>query len=332
MTRDSEKVRISKTIAFLLRHRPDVGGLNPDESGYVEVEELAGAVSRLLRLTVEVSRVETLVQSGSVRRFEIVEGRIRALDRSHGHPSATPPDICYHATTQESVDRYLQQGHVGARRGRSIFLSHDEAQAWRAAHRMGSQPRLLYVDTSRARRHGVRFYRNRRSGLFLADSIPITDVLNLRPKFAEQLSAGGIPLLEGEDGQTRMALIQVTRRSGSTWEVAKGKLEDGETPEATAVREVHEEMGLDAPLEIRERVGTIRYGFMAPGGLPRLKTVHLYLMDVTGPIETEFTPSEREGIGDVRWFTPAEAVRAVRHSSLIPLMKKARKMVERRSG
>lgn len=330
MARETDTVRISKTIAFLLRHRPDVGGLTLDEAGFVEVTELATAVSRLLRFKVEVRKVETLVTDGTVRRFEITEGRIRALDRSHGHPSAHPPDICYHATTQEQIDRYLDQGHVGATRDRSIFLSHDESQAWRAAHRMGSHPRVLYVDTSRARRHGVRFYRNRRSGLYLADSIPVTDVLNLRPNFAEQLSAGGIPLKRDAEGVLRMALIQVTRRSGSTWEVAKGKLEPGETPEGTAIREVKEEMGLDAPLEIGEMVGVIRYGFLAPGGLPRLKTVFLYLMDVTGPIQGDFTPSEREGIGDVRWFTPKEAARAVRHSSLIPLMKKARRMVERR--
>jgi 8-oxo-dGTP pyrophosphatase MutT (NUDIX family) len=129
-----------------------------------------------------------------------------------------------------------------------------------------------------------------------------------------------------------MALIQVTRRSGTTWEVAKGKLEPGETPEAAAVREVGEEMGLDVPMIIDSTVGIIRYGFMAPGGLPRLKTVFLYLLTPVRNIEQAFRPSEREGIGAVRWFTPAEANRAVRHSSLIPLIKRARRMVERRSA
>ncbi len=325
MGRDPHTVRISKTIAFLLRHRPDVGGLTPDASGFVAVEDLAEAVSRLLRTRVEPERVVQLVLDGRARRFEVVDGRIRALDRSRGRPGAHPPDICYHATTQDTVDRYVAQGHLGG--ARPIHLSSDEAQAWRAAHRMGSRPRVLYVDSVRARRHGVRFYRDRRSGLFLADAIPVGDALNLLPNFAEQLSAGGIPVLRGPEGP-KMALIQVTRRSGRTWEVAKGKLEVGETPEATALREVREEMGLDAPLEIGPKVGIIRYGFLAPGGLPRLKTVYLYLMRVAGPITSDFQPSIREGIGQVRWFTPAEAARAVRHSSLIPLMKKARRMVE----
>lgn len=328
MSREPDRIRVTKTIAFLLRHRPDVGGLTLDEAGFVEVTELAGAVSRLLRVEVAVASVRDLVADGSIRRVEVQEDRVRALDRNQGQPTAVPPDICYHATTQDQVDRYVSQGHLGGPNGRPLYLSPDEAQAWRAAHRMGSQPRVLYVDTARCRRHGVRFTRSRRTGLFQTEAVQVIDVLNLRPAFAEQVSAGGIPLLPGPDGRLRMALIQVGRRTGVTWEVAKGKLEPGETPQDAAVREVREEMGLDAPLEVGAEVGTIRYGFVAPGGLPRLKTVFLYLLPVLGNPSIDFSPSAREGIAEVRWFLPDEAVRAVRHSSLIPLMRRARRMVE----
>lgn len=328
MSREPDRIRVTKTIAFLLRHRPDVGGLTLDEAGFVAVTELAGAVSRLLRVEVAVGSVRGLVADGTLRRVEVIDDRVRALDRNAGQPTAVPPDICYHATTREAVDQYVAQGHLGGPNGRPVYLSQDESQAWRAAHRMGSEPRVLYVDTARCRRHGVRFTRNRRTGLFQTDTLPVLDVLNLRPAFAEQVSAGGIPLLEGPDGRQRMALIQVGRRTGVTWEVAKGKLEPGETPQDAAVREVREEMGLEVPLDVGPEVGTIRYGFVAPGGLPRLKTVFLYLLPVRGAPTVDFTPSTREGIAEVRWFTPEEAVRAVRHSSLIPLMRRARRMVE----
>ena len=45
----------------------------------------------------------------------------------------------------------------------------------------------------------------------------------------------------GPDGPELM--IQVRRRSGLTWEVAKGKLEPGESPWQAAIREVQEEIG-----------------------------------------------------------------------------------------
>ena len=58
---------------------------------------------------------------------------------------------------------------------------------------------------------------------------------------------------------------------------------------------------------------------MAPGGLPRLKTVFLYLLAPLGSIAA-FTPAQAEGITSVRWFTIREAVQAVTHSSLQPVM------------
>ena len=327
MAGELDPIRVSKTMAFLLRHRPEVGNLILDEAGWVSIDELAGAVSKLIHQEVAVTRVRAMVVEARIRRFEISEGRIRALDRSGGHPRANPPDIVYHACTDKQEQRYRQQEYVSAGGNRAIYLSGSESQAWRAAHRMGRSPRVLYVDTARGRRHGVRFYRNRRNGLYLANRIGLEDVLNLRPHFAEQISAGGSPVMRGKDGKPLLALIRVTRRSGVTWEVAKGKLEEGETPDSAAVREVKEEMGLNVDLRITQFVDHVRYGFLAPGGLPRLKTVYLYLMEPTVSITDAFQPSTREGINDVRWFSLNDACRAVTHSSLIPAMNRARQLL-----
>lgn len=325
MSDEIDRLRVSKTMAFLLRHRPDVGNLVPDEEGWVSLHELTVAVGRLLRVQIDISGIEALVDSAEIERFEISGTRIRAIQRQRSHRLWTP-DILYHAATAGQVEQYLREGRISAGRKRSVFLSADEVQAWRTAHRLGGSPRVLYVDTSRARRQGVYFTRNRRNGLYMAPELPTSTALNLLPGFAEQLSAGGIPLQRGPDG-VRMALIRVTRRSGRTWEIAKGKLEEGEPPEHAAVREVCEEMGIDVDLRLTALVGLVRYGFLAPGGLPRLKTVYLYLMEPTEPILSDFQPSVREGIGEVKWFTPEQACRAVTHSSLIPAMRQARRMV-----
>jgi hypothetical protein len=79
-------------------------------------------------------------------------------------------------------------------------------------------------------------------------------------------------------------------------------------------------------------VGLIRYGFLAPGGLPRLKTVYLYLLEPKGDMDGRFRPASREGVKDVRWFTPEEACRVVTHTSLRPLMQRAKSLVEGGSG
>lgn len=320
-----DKTRLSKTMAFLLRHRPDVGGLKLDPEGFVAIDELRRALSRLLREEISSERLAEAIADAPVRRFEQVEERIRALKREEerrdeaARRASLPPDILYHATTDDLIEQVRETRQLTAGPERQIFLSTDEAQAWRVAHRLTTgKPRVLYIDAARARRHGVRFWRNKRNGLFATDSVPLQDVLNLQENFAEQISAGGIPMRRDEEG-LKMALIRVTRRSGVTWEVAKGKLEHGEPPEHAAIREVREEMGVSVNLRITHSLGMVRYGFLAPGGLPRLKTVHLFLMEPEGDIES-FTPAEGEGIGAVRWFTPDDAARVVTHSSLVPML------------
>lgn len=330
MTQAIDPVRLSKTMSYLLRHRPDAGGLEPDDDGWVSLEDIVRAAGRLMHRRVGEEDVRAVLDDSKVQRFQIEEDRIRAVREKRKRTRASPPDILYHATNTEMLEKARSNGQQlkGSSR-RPLYLSSQEPSAWRVAHtRYGEDPQVLYVDTTRARRHGVRFFKNRRTGLYTAERLPLSDVLNLQPKFAEQQSAGGIPIMRGDDGAWRMALIKVTRRSGVTWEVAKGKLEPGETPESAGIREVREEMGIDSELVVTGYVGLIRYGFLAPGGLPRLKSVYLYLMQTADGSVPEFTPREAEGIGEVQWFTPDDACKAVTHSSLKPIMKVARDMVE----
>lgn len=333
MSRPPDPVRLSKTMSFLLRHRPDAGGLTLDPEGFADLGLVVEAVGQLMRAPITVAEVEAMLDDAPVMRFEVLGGRIRAVRDRRKRARVTPPDILYHASNPESVAAAHATGFLKGLGDKPLYLSPDEAQAWRVAHRGArAEPTVLYVDSTRARRHGVRFSLNRRTGLYATEQLPVSDVLNLQENFAEQKSAGGVPIRLGADGKPRMALIRVTRRSGVTWEVAKGKLERGETPESAGIREVQEEMGLDAELVVTGYVGLIRYGFLAPGGLPRLKSVYLYLMELVTTEEVHFEPRAAEGIGDVQWFTPDEACRAVTHSSLRPIMRTARELVERRYG
>ncbi len=321
---DFDPSRLTEAITKILREGNQERPIQPDQYGWVPVDAVCAAVSVVLDKTVVSAQVQSL---DGRARLEVRGTRVRIQRRPRHIGGPTIPDILFHATTREQTEQVKASDLLGGGR-RRITVSADEVQAWRAAHRMQGSPEVLVIDTLRARRAGVRFYRNRHNGLFSASDVPAHHILNLRRGYDVQLSAGGIPVVRDADGEIRMALIRVTRRSGVTWEVAKGKMEPGETPELTAVREVQEEMGVEVAMNVIRYVGPVRYGFLAPGGEPRLKTIYLYLMEPEVRME-EFKPSTREGIGDVQWFTVDEACEAVTHSSLRPLMRRARELLSR---
>ncbi len=241
----------------------------------------------------------------------------RRTARGRRPGGARPPDILYHGCTVPQAVRACDEGRLKVAGNRPVYLSSSEAHAWRVAHRNDQAPEVLYVDAGRARRAGVRFRRGR-NGLWLADAVPARFVLNLQAGFREQFSAGGI-IVRDAAGGPELLLVSCRRASGATWEIAKGKLEPGESPPVTAVREVLEEMGIEAGLRITSSLGVARYGFRTPEGEPRLKTLYVYLMRAD-PCPEHFEPAALEGIEDVRWFPLEEACRRVTHGSLRPLM------------
>ena len=112
----------------------------------------------------------------------------------------------------------------------------------------------------------------------------------------EETSAGGFVL--AADGSPRIAVIGRRNRGGRIdWCVPKGHLEESETVEQAALREIAEETGLEA--SIIESLGSIHYEFSTPTSIIA-KTVHHFLMKQTGGELTIENDPDREAV-DIRW-------------------------------
>lgn len=306
-----DSYRLSRTLTWLLRHGAGAAGLYESMDGCFGVDEVARALSRAIRRQVSARDVVECIRFHGGNRFLLDGGRIQV---SH-HDSAPGggPDLLYHPANSAMVEHYIAAGALRGQGGAPIAFARAESQAWHQGHRLWEDPTVLFVDAGRARRDGVQFTANR-SGQYTAEEVPLRYILNLREGFAEQASAGGF-VVDWTGAVPRIALIRVARRHGSTWEVAKGKIEAGETPDRTAAREVQEEMGVRAEVLVRRSLGTVRYGFSTPDGSPRLKTIHLYLLELSEAV-VDFKPAEGEGIDSVMWFSLEETLEVLAHPSL----------------
>jgi 8-oxo-dGTP pyrophosphatase MutT (NUDIX family) len=93
-----------------------------------------------------------------------------------------------------------------------------------------------------------------------------------------------------------------TRRGDLAWGLAKGGIEDGETREQAAIREVREETGLTVHIE--GDLGDTKYMYVWEDVRIR-KTVHFFLMRCTGG-NVEDRDDEME---EIRWFPIERALK-----------------------
>jgi 8-oxo-dGTP pyrophosphatase MutT (NUDIX family) len=139
-------------------------------------------------------------------------------------------------------------------------------------------------------------------------------------KTRRQVSAGGVLVRDGPHGPEVLLASRRTRRGDLVWGLPKGLVEEGESPEEAAVREVREETGHRGTA--RAPLGDVSYWFVWEGTRIR-KTVHFFLMD--GADEPP-GPRDRE-MEEVRWFPLEEAADVAGFDSEKEVIQKATQAV-----
>ena len=137
-----------------------------------------------------------------------------------------------------------------------------------------------------------------------------------RKKKTEHLvSAGGV-VYRAVDGHLEVVLCG--RESPPLWALPKGSPDVGETLDQTALREVQEETGLEAAIQVP--LGSIQYWFVrSQDGVRFHKTVHFYLMVPTGGDLSLHDPE----FDLVRWFPRPEVLKTMTYASEAAIVEKA---------
>lgn len=135
--------------------------------------------------------------------------------------------------------------------------------------------------------------------------------------------AGAVVYAEHE-GQMYLALVHDIF---GHWTLSKGKIQDNETLEAGASREIKEEMGLDITIEAE--LGKNEYIASNPELGKVRKQVHYFL--ASSPY-TDITLEQKGGLDDAKWFKVADILELNFYEDILPIVTKAITMlVGRRS-
>lgn len=139
---------------------------------------------------------------------------------------------------------------------------------------------------------------------------------NTPARAVREYSAGGVVFRNGKE-DVEILMIQDAK---GRWTIPKGHVEEGESLEQTAIREVGEETGLKF-LKIRDKLDKIHFFYRREGKLIFM-TTYVYLMEATR-FTGEIIPGDSEGIVDTRWFKKNEALQLIEYKDTEKLFRLA---------
>ena len=138
-----------------------------------------------------------------------------------------------------------------------------------------------------------------------------------------EFSAGGV-LVRSMAGRDWVAAIRPGGKPEGTWALPKGLISFGEHPEATALREVAEETGLEG--DSLGKLGDVRYVYSFRGDRV-FKVVSFYLVRYRRGRIGDIPPAFRKEVAEARWLPLADAPRLLAYGGEREMARKALMML-----
>lgn len=171
--KNQTEVRLSKFMAKVLRHHPECIGLQVDENGWADVEELLTKAAKPGFDRAVLERIVALDEKGRYefdeegRRIRACQGHSIQVDAGWTRKSA--PAVLYHGSAvqfEEAIDR---EGLKPMSR-LLVHLSKDAATARTVGSRHG-KPVIYTVDARKMEEDGYSFYQAH-NGVWLTEAVP----------------------------------------------------------------------------------------------------------------------------------------------------------------
>jgi len=161
----------SKFLSLILRHKPQIVGLELDEHGWADVEELISRVKGL-----NLAKLEQIVAQDEKQRYSFsADKKLIRANQGHSIPidlelaELEPPEILYHGTAESFSSSIIAQGLLKMSR-LYVHLSSDVETAEKVGRRHG-KPKIFLVESQKMFRDGYKFYRSV-NGVWLTEHVP----------------------------------------------------------------------------------------------------------------------------------------------------------------
>ncbi|MBR4693622.1 MAG: RNA 2'-phosphotransferase [Bacilli bacterium] len=156
-------IKLSKTISYVLRHHPEEYNIELDGNGFVKIDVLLDAINakKEFQKSITIEDINYILDTSDKKRWVVVGDKIRAyyghsFEKEIEHEEKVPPDILYHGTSHEVVDKILEEGLLPMER-QFVHLSEDVETATIVGKRRDKNPIILIIDSKRAYEDGIKF-------------------------------------------------------------------------------------------------------------------------------------------------------------------------------
>lgn len=171
---NSDLTKISKYISLILRHKPEVIGIQLDANGWANVEALLAGIGRKYPIDFEV--LEEIVRTDNKQRYSFNEDKTK-IRANQGHSiqvdvelSVTePPEILYHGTAERFFASIEAKGLLPQNR-LYVHLSPDMETAEKVGRRHG-KPVIYLVNAGQMQQDGYTFLLSA-NGVWLTKMVP----------------------------------------------------------------------------------------------------------------------------------------------------------------
>lgn len=171
------KNELSKYLSYVLRHNPDVVGVDIDEHGWVSVEDLITGIRKYKYPSFSMEILRDIVSTDEKQRYSFSEDGLK-IRANQGHSinvdveleRVTPPDVLYHGTAtkyEESIDK---NGLIPKSR-LYVHLSEDISTAFDVGVRHGKKVVLYEIESGKMAADGYEFYLSK-NGVWLTKRVP----------------------------------------------------------------------------------------------------------------------------------------------------------------